>query len=154
LPSAAQIRARELEPDLYIPYTRHVTESVIALRTGALMQVIQLEGVSFETADVADLNALHSALNILWRNVADERLAVCVHVVRRRESAYPDGAFRAAFARQLDARYRAKMVGTDLYRNDLYLTLIWQPQRDVTAKAAAFLSQVIVKEQPQAAWWV
>ncbi|HKH27034.1 MAG TPA: VirB4 family type IV secretion/conjugal transfer ATPase, partial [Sphingomicrobium sp.] len=69
-------------------------------------------------------------------------LAVCVHVVRRRESAYPDGAFRAAFARQLDARYRARMVGTDLYRNDLYLTLVWQPQRDVAAKASAFLSRL------------
>lgn len=142
MPSAAQVRARELEPDLYIPYTRHVSESVLGLRTGALVQIIQLDGVSFETADLGDLNALHNGLNILWRNVADERLAVWTHLVRRRETLYPEGAFPSAFARQLDARYRARMVGTDLYRNDLYLALVWQPQRDVTAKASAFFSRL------------
>lgn len=142
MPKLAQVRARELEPDLFIPYTRHATDCILALRSGAFVQVIQLEGASFETADPADLNGLHSGLNMLWRNVADERLAVWTHVVRRRESTYPGGTFRSAFAHQLDARYRARMVGTDLYRNDLYLTLVWQPQRDAAAKASAFLARL------------
>src|SRR3954462_13225283 len=101
------------------------------------------EGVSFETADIGDLNALHNQLNILWRNVGgDERLAVCTHVVRHRETTYPGGVFASPFARQLDARYKARMIQTDLYRNDLYLTLIWQPHQDPAAKTAAFLSRL------------
>ena len=141
--SAAQLRARENESDLFIPYTRHVTDSIIALRNGSLLQIMEVRGVSFETADVGDLNALHNQLNILWRNVGgDERLAVCAHVMRHRETTYPGGAFASPFARQLDARYKARMVQTDLYRNDLYLTLVWQPHQDPAAKAAAFLSRL------------
>jgi hypothetical protein len=34
------------------------------------------------------------------------------------------------------------MIQTDLYRNDLYLTLVWQPHQDPAAKAAAFLSRL------------
>src|SRR3954452_18849719 len=119
LASAAQLRARENESDLFIPYTRHVTDSIIALRNGSLLQIMEVRGVSFETADVGDLNALHNQLNILWRNVGgDERLAVCTHVMRHRETTYPGGVFASPFARQLDARHKARMVQTDLYRND------------------------------------
>ena len=130
LASTARLRARENESDLFIPYTRHVTDSIIALRNGSLMQIMEVRGVSFETADVADLNALHNQLNILWRNVGgDDHLAVCTHAIRHRETAYPGGTFGPRFARQLDARYKARMIQTDLYRNDLYLTLVWQPHR-------------------------
>src|SRR3954470_5196962 len=143
LASAAQLRARENESDLFIPHTRHVTDSIIALRNGSLLQIMEVRGVSFETADVGDLNALHNQLNILWRNVGgDERLAVCTHVMRHRETTYPGGVFASPFARQLDARYKARMVQTDLYRNDLYLTLVWQPHQVPAAKAAAFLSRL------------
>ena len=57
----------------YIPYVRHVTPEIISLSTGALMTMIELEGVSFETADTRDLNTHHQEISTLLRNVADER---------------------------------------------------------------------------------
>ena len=140
--SAAVLKQRELKPDVHLPYVRHVTEHVVSLSTRALMTVIRLEGVSFETADVRDLNDLHAKLNLLFRNIADERLALWTHLVRRRETAYPDGTFRSAFARELDARYRARLVETDLFRNDLYLTLVWHPGRDTAEKVATFFHKL------------
>src|SRR5919199_1685096 len=138
----ANLKAREVEPDVYLPYVRHVTPTVISLSTRALMTTIRLEGVSFETADPRDLNDLHSKLNLLLRNIADERLALWTHVIRRKETEYPDGEFRSAFARNLDAKYRARMVEADLFRNDLMLTLVWHPGRDPAARAAAILSRL------------
>lgn len=142
LPSTAIVMSRELEPETFIPYVRHVDERVIALSSRALMVVIALEGMSFETADPLDLNALHRDLNTLYRNIADERLALWTHVIRRRDNGYPDGEFANAFSRTLNDKYRARMIGEDLFRNDLYLSLVWHPGRDAAERVVAFLSKL------------
>ena len=136
------IKARELEPDVYLPFVRHVTETVISLSTRALITVIRLDGMSFETAETADLNDLHAKLNLTLRNVADDRLALWTHLVRRRSSDYPRGEFRSPFAAALDAQYRERLLGEALFRNDLYLTLVWHPGRGTTDAAADFFKRL------------
>ncbi|ANM08377.1 VirB4 family type IV secretion/conjugal transfer ATPase [Rhizobium phaseoli] len=138
----ATLRSRELGPETFIPYVRHVDETTIALESRALMTMIALDGVSFETSDIRDLNGLHRSLNTLYRNIADERLALWTHVVRRRDNAYPDGRFANAFSDGLNAKYRHRMVREDLFRNDLYLTLVWHPGRDPAERAADLLSRL------------
>lgn len=139
MPDLATLKARELEPATYIPYVRHIDAETLALSSRALMQTIALEGVPFETADVEDLNALHRSLNTLLRNVADQRLALWSHIVRRRDRTYPDGIFSNAFARDLDARYRERMIATELFRNDLFLSVLWLPEWDPTEMVTRFL---------------
>ena len=113
LSSTTIIRKRELEPETFIPYVRHADERVIALDSRALMVMIALEGVSFETADTLDLNALHRDLNTLYRNIADERLALWTHVIRRRDNDYPEGTFSNDFSRTLNEKYRNRMIDQD-----------------------------------------
>ena len=105
----AALKPREIEPDVYLPFGRHVTDTVISLTTRALLTVIRIDGTSFETAETSDLNDLHAKLNLTLRNVADPRLALWTHLVRRRTSVYPDGAFRSTFAAELDAQYRERL---------------------------------------------
>ncbi|MBM3552269.1 MAG: VirB4 family type IV secretion/conjugal transfer ATPase [Alphaproteobacteria bacterium] len=138
----AAVKARELEPDIYLPFTRHVTETVIGLSTRALITVIKLDGVSFETAATSDLNDLHAKLNLTLRNIADERLALWTHLVRRRSTDYPEGEFRSAFAAALDAKYRERLQGERLFRNDLYLTLVWHPGRGASEAANDFFRKL------------
>lgn len=138
----AGARKRELEPETFIPYVRHVDDKAIALDSGALLAMIALDGVSFETADPLDLNALTRDLNTLYRNVADERLALWAHVIRRRENEYPGGEFQSGFSRGLNEAYRTRMVGADLFRNDLYLSLLWSPDSELTGRFAAFISRL------------
>jgi len=107
------------------------------------MVMIALEGVSFETADALDLNAFHRDLNTLYRNIADERLALWTHLIRRRDGDFPVGTFATAFSAALNDKYRERMVGEDLFRNDLYLTIHWSPARDPADKAATFLSHLL-----------
>jgi len=142
LPSIATLRSRELAPEAFIPYVRHIDEKTIALDSRTLMVMVALEGVSFETADVLDLNALYRDLNTLYRNIADERLAIWTHLVRRRDSDYPDGTFATPFSAALNEKYRERMVHEDLFRNDLYLTVLWSPGRDPADKAAKLLSRL------------
>ncbi|OWV98897.1 VirB4 family type IV secretion system protein [Rhizobium sp. R693] len=142
MPSIATLRSRELSPEAFIPYVRHINETTIALDSRSLMVMIALEGVSFETADVQDLNALHRDLNTLYRNIADERLALWTHLIRRRDSDYPDGTFATPFSAALNDKYRERMVREDLFRNDLYLTVLWSPARDPADQAAKLLSRL------------
>ncbi len=142
MPSVATIRSRELGPETFIPYVRHVDDVTIALESRALMVVISLEGVSFETADVLDLNALHRDLNTLHRNIADERLALWTHLIRRRDNSYPDGTFTAPFSATINEKYRERMVREDLFRNDLFLSVVWSPPRDPAERAAKLLSRL------------
>ncbi|MDG4674776.1 VirB4 family type IV secretion system protein [Shinella sp. 838] len=142
MPSLVTLRARELGPETFIPYVRHVDETTLALSSRAMMVMLVLEGVSFETADILDLNGLHRDLNTLYRNIADERLALWTHVIRRRDDAYPDGEFTNPFSAELNAKYRERMVREDLFRNDLYVSLIWHPDRDPAEKAASFVKRL------------
>ena len=142
LPSVATLKSRELGPETFIPYVRHVDETTIALESRALMVIVALDGASFETADVLDINALHRDLNTLHRNIADERLALWTHLIRRRDNSYPDGIFKAPFSARLNEKYRARMVGEDLFCNDLYLSIIWSPPRDPAEKAVRLISRL------------
>jgi type IV secretion system protein VirB4 len=135
--SAATALKREIETRATLPYARHVTPEVVALDTGALMMSFRLEGASFETADVRDLNDWHNKLNGAWRNLASDRLAVWHHLIRRADDRYPNGTFRSVFAQELDRAYRAQ-VGTErLFVNELYLTLVVHPGHGAPDRAQA-----------------
>ncbi|WP_425964744.1 VirB4 family type IV secretion/conjugal transfer ATPase [Rhizobium nepotum] len=142
MPDIATLRSRELTPEAFIPYVRHIDETTIALNSRTLMVMVALGGVSFETADLLDLNALHRDLNTLYRNIADERLALWTHLIRRRDSDYPGGTFATPFSASLNEKYRERMVREDLFRNDLYLTVLWSPARDPANRAGKLLSRL------------
>ena len=95
-----RLKLREVGPAAHLPYLRHATEHVVTLATRALITCLRIEGVSFETADPAELNDLHAKLNLALRNVADERLALWTHVVRRRSQETLDRRRRPRPTRQ------------------------------------------------------
>ncbi|QYA13711.1 VirB4 family type IV secretion system protein [Rhizobium sp. AB2/73] len=142
MPNVSRLKSRELEPETFIPYVRHVDETVIALDSRALLAMIAVEGVSFETIDPIDLNSLQGDLNTLYRNIADERLAIWTHLIRRRDNTYPDGGFTNPFSAALNDKYRERMVREDLFRNDLYLSLLWHPGRDPAERLANLLPRL------------
>ncbi|TWB51710.1 type IV secretion system protein VirB4 [Rhizobium sp. ERR 922] len=142
MPNVSRLKSRELEPETFIPYVRHVDETVIALDSRALLAMIAVEGVSFETIDPIDLNSLQRDLNTLYRNIADERLAIWTHLIRRRDNTYPDGGFTNPFSAALNDKYRERMVREDLFRNDLYLSLLWHPGRDPAERLASLLPRL------------
>jgi type IV secretion system protein VirB4 len=146
--------ARELEPRDRLPYARHLTDRIVALDGGALMTSFRLDGASFETADVRDLNDWHGKLNGAWRNLASDRLAIWHHLVRRRENAYPAGQFRSAFAGDLDAAYRTRIGREQMFVNELYVTLVLHPGRDVSDRTQAVATRLSARFGKTNAAWV
>ena len=122
-----RILKNEADPARYLPYARHVDSQVIALDGRDLMMMFRLDGIAFETADPAQLNDWHEKLNGTLRNIADDRLAIWTHIVRRPVTDYPEGEFRSTFAADLDAKYRARVTAKRMFVNELYLTLVMRP---------------------------
>jgi len=140
----------ERDPAQFLPFARHVTDNIVALDNGEYMAVFALDGIAFETADVATINDWHEKLNTAWRSVAHERVALMVHTVRRIERDYPDGEFRSSFARDLDAAYKARVLSKRMFVNEHYLTAIYRPAVGAADKAAAsvfsFFSKATAEE--------
>ena len=124
---ALRLLKAETDPAKYLPYALHATETVVKLDNGELMAVFALDGLPFETTDVSILNDWHEKLNLAWRAIAGERVALSVHVVRRCDDFYPEGSFRSGFGSQLDAAYRARILKKRMFKNEHYLTVLLRP---------------------------
>ncbi len=135
--------AREREPDTYVPYLGHAAPGVMLLDNGDKLVMLQLGGISWETADDDSVNARHSSLNVLLRNIASDRLVLCSHVVRTMADAseYPTGSCRSIFASALDAAYRARLLDNRLYRNELYLSVILRPSQASGKRVSGLLNR-------------
>lgn len=118
--------ARERAPDTYVPYLGHASHNVVLLDDGSLLAMFHLDGMAFETADVQSVNGRHEQRNIVLRNLATPRVILSSHMVRTLSpsNAYPDGDCSSTFARDLDARYRTRLLSNRLFRNDWFLSVL------------------------------
>jgi type IV secretion system protein VirB4 len=112
-----------------IPYQAHLTPSIISTTTGECLCVLRLAGAAFECADDDVINNRHSRLNRILMSLADPRLTIWQHIVRREEDQYPDGVFPPGYASDLNERYKEKLTGERLMANELYLTVVLRPYR-------------------------
>lgn len=118
--------SREREPDTYVPYIGHAAPGVLLLDDGSLLCMIRLDGAAFETQEPGQLNALHAQRNILLRNIASDRVVLASHVVRTLADGadYPAAQCASGFARELDQRYRERLMSHRLFRNALFLSVL------------------------------
>jgi type IV secretion system protein VirB4 len=118
---------REAPIGRHLPYARHVNDSTIETRDGLLLQVIQLRGLLFETADTEEINHRKRLRDAMLQAVGSSRFALYHHIVRRRVDADLPGAYDDAFSDGLDRAWQARLASKQLYVNDLYLTLVRRP---------------------------
>ncbi len=123
----AKLARREPRAGDRLPYARHLDASTIELRDGALMQMVQVEGFAFETADSDTLNHLHAVRDVVLRGVGGAHIVLYCHVNRRRVAADLAGRFEPGAAADIDAQWRARLAQKRLYVNDIILTLLRRP---------------------------
>ena len=54
---------KELSTANYIPFSSHVTKTIIKNKSGDYLSCISMEGIAHETADIGDINIWHQNLN-------------------------------------------------------------------------------------------
>lgn len=122
-----EVVAREAPAGKHLPYARHVDDHTIETRDGLLMQFIQIGGLLFETADSEELNYRKRLRDATLQAIGSSRFAVYHHVVRQRIDAGLAADFPDAFSARLDAAWRERLAGKQLYVNDLFLTIVRRP---------------------------
>ena len=120
-----KVARNETPAAVHIPYICHLDPYTVLTENHDLIQVIKLQGISYETVDDDLLNVYHEQRNNLYRNIARGNLALWTTLIRQREIRYPAGDYQG-FAADLNGQYRARIEKTDLYRNDLYLAMVYR----------------------------
>ena len=144
--SAGSALRREIAAAERIPYTAQVADTVVRTAHGDYVQVFQLAGASFESADDETLNGWHERLNVLWRNIGAPQVALWTHVIRRRERAGGEAVAGAGFASHLEAKYRRRLSGETLMVNELYLAVVYRPAAGV---ATGLVSRWLERTRPE-----
>jgi type IV secretion system protein VirB4 len=127
LTSKANAAAREQPSGKHLPHARHVDDQTIETRDGLLMQVIQVRGLLFETADTDEINYRKRLRDAALQAIGSSRYAIYHHVIRREAQVSLDADYGDGFARQLDSAWKARLSSRKLYVNDLFLTLVRRP---------------------------
>ena len=123
----AAAAAREQPAGRHLPYARHVDNHTIETRDGLLLQVIQVRGLLFETADTDEINSRKQLRDAALQAIGSSRYAIYHHIVRREAEVSLDAEYGDDFSRRLDESWRAKLSTRRLYVNDLFLTLVRRP---------------------------
>src|SRR5579872_1104396 len=98
----------EVSESDFIPYQHHWDKETILTRREEFLQIVKIEGFSFETADDEDVDMKKMVRNSLFKSMADGNYAVWFHLTRSRQSAYPGGKYPPGFAAEVDQLWREK----------------------------------------------
>ena len=118
----------------YIPYSYHVTDTVISTTNGDYLTIYKLSGRTHDCASDAELLKWHEDLNQLLKSVGSENVKFWTHLHHRRVEDYPESSHQLAFPRMLNQSLRKKVADVPLMTNDLYLTVVYNPVGDATQK--------------------
>lgn len=124
--------AKEAKAGDRLPYARHLDGQTLRLRDGAVMRMIQVPGLPFETEDDAALDHHLAVRETMLRSVLDARFVVYHHVVRRRVRVTLDGAPEEPFAALLNDRWQNRLDTRRLFVNEQVLTIVRRPARGKT----------------------
>lgn len=122
---------KEMPISRHLPYTCHVDPYTLVTENDDYLQVIKLQGMSFETADHDLLNLRHEQRNNLLRNISKGQISLWTNIIRQKHNRYPKGSFSNEFPKQLDWKYRKNINETNLYKNDLYVVVIYRDISDL-----------------------
>ena len=123
------ISERSATQNRYLPYVGHIGPQAVLLETGAVLAMAHVKGLPFELADHAARNARLRLMNTVYRNIADDNVAIYTHLIRHMDET-PDAPrqFRARFAEGLDTTYRRVALQDRLFKNDYFISLVASPR--------------------------
>ncbi len=126
----------------YLPYVGHIGPQTVLLENGALLAMGHVAGVPFELADHAARNARLRLLNTVYRNIADDNVAIYTYLIRHADTTpTAPRRFRSGFATALDAVYRETVLRDRLYRNDYFIALTVSPRSPLGSGIATRVSK-------------
>ncbi|MDA9163412.1 VirB4 family type IV secretion/conjugal transfer ATPase [Rickettsiaceae bacterium] len=144
----------------FIPYKGHWDKNTIITKDNGLLQVIKIGGYSFETADDDDLDIRKNIRNSLLKNMASGNVTLYFHTVRRRKavatkasdySVDPTVRTSKDFISYLEQEWQEKSSNSDSYFNDLYISILYEPDKEGAAMVEYFFTK-LRQQSNKGAW--
>jgi type IV secretion system protein VirB4 len=123
---------REARAGDRLPFAAHLDGSTLRLRDGALMAMIQVPGLPFETEDDEALDHHLGVRETMLRSALDARFVVYHHVLRRKVEVSLDEAPTDPFSALLHDRWQERLATRRLFVNEQVLTILRRPARGKT----------------------
>ncbi|MDR5826344.1 conjugal transfer protein TraB [Caballeronia sp. LP006] len=121
----------------FLPYSYHVTDSIVSTVSNEYLMTFRIRGRSHECASDAEHINWRRDLNQLFKTVGNEHVRFWTHLHHHQTDRYPKADFDATFPRGLDCKYRQRFEDVPLMTNDWYLTVVYNPVGDLTQKFLA-----------------
>lgn len=134
----AHISDYEVSMAAFIPYYCHWDSETIMTKKKEILQVVKVEGFSFETADDEDVDMKKMVRNSLFKSMASGNFALYFHTVRRRQSKFPGGTMPPGFAEYVNNLWHRKHHSRNSFGNDLYVTILRKADTKGAAKLEHF----------------
>jgi type IV secretion system protein VirB4 len=143
--SKASISNYEVPMADFIPYYCHWDKETIMTKDRELLQIIRVDGFSFETADDEDVDMKKMVRNSLFKSLASGSFGLYFHTIRRRQSMFPGGRMPPGFAEYVNELWKRKHHSRNSYSNDLYITIVRKADKAGAAKIEWMSRQLIEK---------
>lgn len=128
----------------FIPYDTYWNKNTVLTKNHDLLQIIEVNGFFFETADDEDLEIQKDLRNSMLRGLSSPDMTYYTHLIRRKEKAYPDDYYDAnmpeGFASYLDNKWAKKHQQQQAFVNSLYITIMIKG-----AGNAGFINKILQK---------
>jgi type IV secretion system protein VirB4 len=114
----------------FVPFSTHVSPSVVKTTGGDYLMTWQLGGLPFVGRDEWEIEHRHATFNRLLQTLRAPdfaNLAFWVHDVRRRRRITGSASFEQVFNQALSDDYFEALSSQKIMQNELYLTLIYRP---------------------------
>jgi type IV secretion system protein VirB4 len=145
-PVKSSYAAKEVNTAHFIPYKCHWNRNTIITKQNELLQVVKINGFSFETADDTDLESKKNMRNLLFKNMASGNIILYFHTIRKKKSLHDDSnttsvVNTADFTEYLKQVWKEKYTTTKSFFNELYVSILYKPDK----AGAAFLEYIFKK---------
>lgn len=111
----------------HLPYAAQIDPYTIMLRDRRLMQILEIDGLSFETLAAEEIDYRKQIRAATIQALGSSRFALYQYVVRRQVTPELQGIFPDEFTKQVDDRWRSRLEKRELFSNQLVLCLILRP---------------------------
>ena len=123
----------------FLPWAALIDQGVILNKDGSFQRTARFRGPDLDSATPAELVATTARLNNALRRLGSG-WAIFVEAQREPANSYPECVFPDAASRLVDAERRAQFEEEGAHFESRYfLTLLWLPPADDTARAEAWL---------------
>jgi type IV secretion system protein VirB4 len=135
--------SKEVSAADFIPYDYHWDDETLITKKGEFMQIVRVDGFSFETADDEDVDMKKMVRNSILKSMSDGDYAIWFHMIRRRKSAFPKGKFRPGFGQLLNEQWKAKRAAKQAFVNELYVSVVRKADTAGLAKVEYLLTRMM-----------